>query len=1219
MPIQHEYILNPVTAVEFCQHGLDQRLILAGEGSYLKVFEAETSKLLRQVEIFPDQAIHGIAAQDVSIGDEALRLVIWGGSYLVTLRNQDFEQLLRVGIDSLAATAISGSDWILDVALSPADPNAFALVTAHNTVLQARLESGSMAVVFENPSSPSRSILYSAHLTWDTSSSLLVAAGTVFGEIIVWKSNSSGESIVLHTFEGHEGSIFGVNISGPITFKDTSVGRLLASCSDDRTIRVWKLASNAPAAAEDLESKILRETGFGGNQIGDIGYQCLATVMGHASRIWNVKFVIEKSGAEADYVSVLSFGEDSTTQRWALDFGYSPHEYARDTKDAAPQVPNSLQATAAKLIHLNTLAFHSGKHIWSTALRATSHRRSALITGGADGKISMYEVQPQDKGEAALNAPKTGDKANTLAGSSASNARSSDWDLEDIIQIGCPMNIGDEIIPEAEPASPIEETTLLEAVNGKPVKKPKSKKVPKDAFNRYGFVSQDQVLMTTTFGRVFLGHIDINIKWQEISLPESSQNGLRSYALVNSFPELGLAFLAGATGKLYIYHKGNYLREVGDVGFKVADMFKIFNVDSQTYDLLVTTLGGQIATLFTLDLSSPEIVQLGVKVDFQLPEKFTVTSAARVNGVLILGSRAGTMAMCTPALPDWPALIWTPSPDSAPESITAIIPIPPAESFALSLVSHILTTDRSGKYSIFSCSFLRADADHDLRKIAASIRLVHEGYPPFGPMIEAAWFTPSFSDSSAGQDLILYGFKSKNFIIWNETRHFEISNIECGGAHRSYAYSPPSASGKEGGHFVYTKASKLYIHTQQAPSHTTVKTGGHGREIKACAVSPDCGCIATGAEDTEIRLWSYAPPSGDNNTGNGLACKAIAKKHTTGIQHLHFHTSNQNSSRATYLFSSGGNEEFFIWAVSAIPTPGNPILGIVCESSFPDPTTDHDLRIMSFDVSDYPKSLDTLLISLAFSDSTILTYLYGHVHVHVIGVGRKERSWLLVAKGRYTSSCITQIRHLKVEHGDIHVVTAATDGRLVLWKAALPPVPSSPTWNDVASLSEFDAEPPDAGQLEMISSCQVHQSSIKSLDLITKDVNIVVVTGGDDNAIAISVYSSSDLPSPPKSFILKSAHAAAVTGISSVRSSVKDKFTIVSSSNDQRVKEWEGELTQSQEGGEADVQIKQKSDVFTAVADVGDLTVLPEPEGEKESAKVLVVGNGMEILQVSTQ
>ena len=109
---------------------------------------------------------------------------------------------------------------------------------------------------------------------------------------------------------------------------------------------------------------------------------------------------------------------------------------------------------------------------------------------------------------------------------------------------------------------------------------------------------------------------------------------------------------------------------------------------------------------------------------------------------------------------------------------------------------------RDGSYSIFSLSTsLRPEVSR--RKV--SLSLVHQASPPLGPMIEAAWF----SDSG----LMLYGFRSKSFIVWNETKQCEISSIECGGGHRSYAYIP-STDGGGAGHFAYTKASRLYMHSQ---------------------------------------------------------------------------------------------------------------------------------------------------------------------------------------------------------------------------------------------------------------------------------------------------------------------------------------------------------------------------------------------------------------------
>lgn len=378
------------------------------------------------------------------------------------------------------------------------------------------------------------------------------------------------------------------------------------------------------------------------------------------------------------------------------------------------------------------------------------------------------------------------------------------------------------------------------------------------------------------------------------------------------------------------------------------------------------------------------------EVQYCLPDKFIITSAGKTNDLLILGSRNGSLAIYDPEKCDGPICIWTP--DSMGDAITSIVKLSNPKNDS---IHHFLTTSRDGTYSIFSL----ADS---------KVRLVHQGTPPFGPMIEAAWFSHS--------DLIIYGFKSKNFILWNESKQYEISSVECGGAHRSYAYSPVAGSGGAG-YFIYTKASKLHLRSRTKPSHQIIKPGGHGREIKTSAVSPD-GLIATGAEDTTIRIWRYQ--DGNWPLDKQFDCLAVVQKHTTGIQHLKWHCSN-------YLFSSGGNEEFFIWAVELIPGFG---IGVTCEATCPDQSEERDLRIMSFDVSSLPVSEDCLegfLISLAYSDSTIRCYTYS-----------KTQGYSLVATGRYTLACLMQLRHLQIRRNSLFFLTAGTDGYLTLWRTTLP-------------------------------------------------------------------------------------------------------------------------------------------------------------------------------------
>ena len=87
--------------------------------------------------------------------------------------------------------------------------------------------------------------------------------------------------------------------------------------------------------------------------------------------------------------------------------------------------------------------------------------------------------------------------------------------------------------------------------------------------------------------------------------------------------------------------------------------------------------------------------------------------------------------------------------------------------------------------------------------------------------------------------------------------------------------------------------------------------------------------------------------------------------------------------------------------------------------------------------------------------------------------------------------------------------------------------------------------------------------------------------------------------------IVRSAHAAAVTGIAILRllEDGRDAL-VVTASTDQRVKTWRLVGWQSQ-----DLRIVLLDDRYSAVADSGDLEVL-------DRDRVLVVGVGMEVWRV---
>lgn len=1179
-------------ALEFYCTSAGTLLILAAEGPFLKIYDAQTSRLISECRVFDSQAIHGIIIRELdNDSSDELQVVIWGGQCLTLIRESQIEDIIAQHVVSIAETATFASDWVLSVAFCPWQKESCVMVTAHNAMIQATLSKTDGSIKLRQLQPSSRSMLYSASLVCDNEDTVIVAAGTIFGEIIVWKCVATGDDPTFHNealfvFTGHEGSIFGVDISPKIMGNDGKTTRLLASCSDDRTIRIWNLTegSQNDVDAMKLAADLLpRETGFGefteARHDSNGLNRCVAVTMAHASRIWGIKFHCpDLSRFGTSPITMLSFGEDSTAQKWTLGLESDVQNGGTISGILELDITKLSSTASAKLTHIKTFAFHTGKHIWSAAVSQIDNSRSLLATGGADGKISTYCFDDETKTESASNDVSSNVVAenisndHTVEGSFSSTA----FELEDVFKSLASAKSSSNGEPKAESVASKKQTS-------------------KDAFNRYAFVSESTFLITTTFGRILKATITESVDFEELSLPELSTQDLRSYSILKGNSALEVCFLAGTSGKIFCYQPGSPIIEIGQVERKPSDMFIVPGNNNKSVDLLVTLVGTQDLTIFSFDLQSFGSQSIIDRNNLSLPPKFIVTGAGRCNEHLVIGSRHGQIAVHD--INSDSLSIWSPS--GKKDAITSIVSVP-SHQFQQT-TSYFAITSRDGLYAIFSYNTSGSDA-------TSKISCVHSAAPPFGPMIEACWFQ--------GSDLILYGFKSKSLIVWNETKQSEIMRIDCGGGHRAHAYSPlRNVKGGGSGHLIYTKASQLYLHTQNVPSHRTIKPGGHGREIKTCAIGGFPQMIATGAEDTNIRIWRYSDIKNQKPDSRNLTCLSVIQKHTAGLQHLHWHNSN-------YLFSSGGVEEFYIWAIQDIPGFG---LGVICEASCPDPTEEQDLRIMSFDVADLPGSNSSeMIITLAYSDSTMRTYLYS-----------KVGGWKLLVRGRYTSACLTQLVHLRVSHAEIIFLTAATDGSLCIWNAALSLLPQASTAETLPQIQEPT----------LLSYRKIHQNAIKTLSIkftaSTTNPSLVVVTGGDDNALGVTLYPKSTIESTtnvddttdasskfgkPTTMILPDAHAAAVTGVvfvPGVLGSIKntkntDTMYILSSSTDQRVKTWRICISsQAREENVCPVDIEMVGDEFTAVSDIGDIGIIPGIDtnevGNVNEAKAVIVGNGMEI------
>ncbi|RFU74019.1 wd repeat [Trichoderma arundinaceum] len=1095
--LKRELSQVPITALALSRAPSGKLFVLAGEDSDLAVYEAKNGqhkgRFVSRVSVFTDQPIHGIHVRHG-------RVLVWGSCHVAVLSVED---LTRKNVSTPVMARATAPDWIYHGAFLEADSSVAVLATAHNEVIPLKYSPHTGEITLGAAIAPSRPMLYSAHLTWISNDTVLVAGGTVFGHVVVWKcrlaEGSKGTTETLFNFEGHEGSIFGVDIC-TVTLSDGSVARILASCSDDRTIRIWDVTEREDhVQAQSSRSNEVINTGFGGNDINsDVDVQDsnqgstpITAVMGHASRIWGVKFG-PSCGENA--LSVYSFGEDATTQRWRLQLSHAAPAGEADLG------PRPLTGTMS---HSKTFSLHNGKHLWSRAMLFEDS--SVLIaTGGADSQICLIEE------------PTLLDKRSN--------------------SFGGPMNLDiDDILKGLTDAATPTTTSAEEIIS------------------RYDFLSHDHILVTTSHGRLLLGYLKephTSPGWEQIDVPQELQGDLKLCYVVKSIAAAA-ALLGTTSGNIYHFNLSS--RKIKHVASMPGKITNIDCLSNQTRDessaplaeALVYLHGRADSHYLSIDIFTGDVHSQGRTKG--LDPRFVPTAAGKVNDLLIVGSRHGWLSILDRENDG----SYRPILDIATRSrdtITAILPLP-LKSGSQKASCYILVTSRDGKYRIY-------EVERQPESILLHLR--HETSPPFGPMIAGAWFT-----QDAVPELVLYGFRSKDFVIWNETRREELATIECGGAHRTFQLTY-SASIPGRYRFAFTKTSRLSISSSDQLMHEWIKAGIHGREIRT--LSSNGRYIATGAEDTSIRIWEYQPPG--EGAQAGMRCVAAMKTHITGLQKLVWLGEN-------YLFSSAGNEEFFVWRVRNLESDYTG-LAVVCEGVFTDKSADADLRIMDFDVC---RSDDGhgVIVTMGFSNSVLRTYRY------TSDGGRFE----LLVKGIYTGACLTQTRHLSMRDQLPLVLTASTDGHLVLWRT----------------------EPDEGAQHKYVLEqvVRLHQNSIKSLDMIKSGEGYQVFTGSDDNSVGVTLLGRTSGGTEYASWtflrrsIARRAHAAAIAGVLLVRRG--SDVLGISVSNDQRVKLWK--VPSAEEGN---IELIRRECI--GVADAGDIATI----GGLESgpATVVFAGVGLE-------
>ncbi|RWS29822.1 hypothetical protein B4U80_04075 [Leptotrombidium deliense] len=272
--LQSQFIKTSIT----CIH-VNSRHLFVGFGNILQIWSLDDLKVLSETTVFENCKVHCISSSFCE-HLKAITAVVAGNRLFQTFKVYD-STVTKLG------KAINISDWILETKIN--NCRVFCVV-ANNSLIVCDIHNESELLRIQ---CPTKCILYSALLLEiGINDRVLLAAGTVFKEVIIWENEDCAKVTIVQRIAGHDGVIFSINYNHS--------NKLLATASDDRSIRLYRHC---------IPNNVNDEKQFAIN--GEIGqFNFLNVFYGHESRIWKV-IVLQKY--------ILSVGENSNIHLWNIE------------------------------------------------------------------------------------------------------------------------------------------------------------------------------------------------------------------------------------------------------------------------------------------------------------------------------------------------------------------------------------------------------------------------------------------------------------------------------------------------------------------------------------------------------------------------------------------------------------------------------------------------------------------------------------------------------------------------------------------------------------------------------------------------------------------------------------------------------------------------------------------------------------------------------------
>ncbi|KAJ1980412.1 WD repeat-containing protein 6 [Dimargaris xerosporica] len=1131
----------PITAVEF----INDRLVLAASGALLRVYDTATpGTVVEDYNALGIYRVHGVVPRLSSelLSPHGQRWYAVYGAKAIRLVQLDYTSMpdqpptatLRGETSLLVLT-----DWILDVQWlydsedTTDAPIALAVALAHNQVEIYRLDSFECIARYQ---CMVQSIIYSARFFGHTLKTLQLAAGTVFNEALLWSAtagHNGSESLpsadpymcpVTQRFIGHEGVIFNLRFN--------QSGTMLATVSDDRTIRLWQIApANSP-------------TGSSSDAVAALP----VTLFGHQGRVWDC-LILNRC--------LVSIAEDTTCRVWS----YDPYSWRAD------EPPRPLVCWRG----------HQGKSIWCVA---TDPAEMAVVTGGGDGGIRLWSLQSVyqqlDKEQGRISAAILPALALYGHPTSAAATRSKPEFIRNFAYlsgqtIGVVTNHGYILTYDYatsnwttighEPelmgyamvtALPLGHGMLCGTINGaviwcnmQPGEAYKSERLvvsSEQIFNIHASpnATSIEVLVVVIGQPVIWLRFEPHLGKDQPSLLGVAQLSLPPTTLANSFAlELTqrVLVIGSREGAVAVY----------DLPASVTSTHVLIQSTTTLFPLLnLRRVHGKDAITSLLISSQPANTP---KHQISAPEALLTTAASLRRLVLYTGGRDGTYRQFSLVLP----MVQQPVSQTCLESGSNANALVNDEPWATQVLNP------SHPVAVSNIPLPRHLVTSSTSDVPIQLELLQRN------RVTKGWIEGL---TLVDDQLLVSVFYRKRFVVHNASLQYDPLVLNCGGGHRKWSFSTADAN-LASASFLYLRKEQVYAYfsspsSATTPAHTVLQTGTHGREIRCAKILPWAGqrmlfgdalsqapisIIATGSEDGSIRLMAY---------GSALDCTPLVtvRRHASVVRCLAW----QVDYDQVHLFTAGGYGELRCWRVVTSDTSSlaSCLGSIQCleVAAISDSMTHQGIRIMdlvTWTMPDGTYSPTVRMTAAVYSDATVRLWAY------TAGCPRLQ---LVAMDTRSHSHCILSVGHLVLCGPNAipcHLlVTGSTDGQLRFFDIAQ--VLDSYRWRELQATNgtvSFDC----AHSLDtLLLTYKVHQSGVNSLAMWSPPNQcgrITVASGGDDNCLTVSLFQmtmkNSQVTLAPSHVeaVQPFAHASAIQAVAAVNSD-----HVITVATDQRINLW---------------------------------------------------------------